>query len=435
MIALPWFLLRRPKETLAITIPVTIAAYLPFLDADVTATLVRFGSGFEFNSSIFRIVGLPFAAAILLVWTALVTVTQPRLPQALALLFAGLLLLSPTVHTWYFGWFLVMLPAIGARRWTWPLLAWSGTACLVGITYWAHAQGGPFEERAWVTIVEYSVPFALGLFLVVRGWPSRSSPIAPGAGATANFGVVIPCRGERRNLKEILPHWLDTPVNEIVVADTPTDDGTERLCRNDLRITYLAVPRSGYGAAVRAGLAQLRARVDFAVVCDADHALGSRQVEALLAPFADPRVGLVCGARVATPDLTKAQRFGNRLACVLIAFGWGRHFTDLGPFRAVRFSHWPRGAVRDLSYGWNVEMNVRALENGMEIVEVALPAGKRPHGENIITGTWRGVIGAGWGMLSKLYALREESLREQTQREQSQLENTPQEDIDRKSVV
>ena len=195
----------------------------------------------------------------------------------------------------------------------------------------------------------------------------------------------------------------------LIVADTPTDDGTERLCRGDLRITYLAVPQSGYGAAVRAGLAQLRARVDFAVVCDADHALGSRQVEALLAPFADARVGLVCGARVATPDLTRAQRFGNRLACVLIGFGWGRHFSDLGPFRAVRFSQWPRGAVRDYGYGWNVEMNVRALENGMEVVEVALPAGKRPHGENIITGTWRGVAGAGWGMLSKLYALREET--------------------------
>ena len=159
----------------------------------------------------------------------------------------------------------------------------------------------------------------------------------------------------------------------------------------------------------QAGLRRLRGEVAFAIVCDADHPDGPRQAEALLAPFADRTVGLVSAARGNTPHLTAPQRFGNALACWLIALGWGRRFEDLGPFRALRLSRWPKDALRDKGFGWNVEMNVRALEEGMQCVEVDLPAKPRPHGENQITGTLRGVVGAGWGILTKLYALREES--------------------------
>ncbi|MHC4452200.1 MAG: glycosyltransferase [Planctomycetota bacterium] len=220
---------------------------------------------------------------------------------------------------------------------------------------------------------------------------------------------MIPCRGERDNLAELLPRWVDTPAQQIIVADTPTDDGTRALCRGELRVRYLPVRERGYGSAVQAGLAQLRGNVEIAVVCDADHAAGPRQVEALLAPFADKQVGLVCAARRRTKHLSWPQRFGNALACTLIAFGWGRRFEDLGPFRALRLPRWPTNALRDKGFGWNVEMNVRAIELGMDVVEVALPASERRHGENRISGTLRGVVGAGWGILSKLYTLREES--------------------------
>jgi hypothetical protein len=417
VLALPWFLLRRPRETLLVTLPVVALAYVPFLDADVTGTLVRFGSDFAFNASIYRVAewmvaghGRAVVDVLLVGWIGFVTVTQPRLPSALVMLFAGLLLLSPTVHSWYLGWFLVLLPAVGPRPWTWPLFAWSVSVLLVGRTYVSYYFfEGEFREYFGITILEYLVPLAASVFVFARYRPRGRPVTAPGSGASGSFGVVIPCRGERRNLAEALPRWLDTPVEMIIVADTPTGDGTGELCRMDLRVRYLPVHERGYGAAVQAGLEKLRDEVEFAVVCDADHPTGPRQVEALLAPFADPDVGLVSGDRGKTAHLTPAQKSGNALACALIALGWGRRFRDLGPFRALRFTHWPRGMLRDKGFGWNVEMSVRALELGMECVEVDLPAAERPHGENQITGTFRGVVGAGWGILSKLYALREES--------------------------
>jgi hypothetical protein len=415
VLAVPWFLLRRPRETLTILIPVVLLGYLPYVGADATESLVRFGTGFAFNGSFFRLFeliapgyGTVVAAIALAAWVGVVTVSQPWLPQALVLLFAGLLLLSPTVHTWYLGWFLVLLPAIGPRPWTWPLAAWSVSALLVSVTYVARYAGGPFEERWWVTVVEYAVPAAVAGWLFVRYRIRRTPVEAPRKGAPGSFGVVIPCRGERANLAAMLPRWIDTPAHRIIVADTPTGDGTRDLCRGELRLRYLEVREPGYGAAVQAGLAKLRGEVEIAVVCDADHPAGPRQVESLLAPFSDRNVGLVCAARRAG-GLTLPQRFGNALACFLIALGWGRRFADLGPFRALRLPQWPNGSLRDKGFGWNVEMNVRAIELGMKVVEVELPASERTHGKNRISGTLRGVLGAGWGILTKLYALREES--------------------------
>jgi hypothetical protein len=416
VLALPWFLLRRPREALGITIPLLLLGYLPFLGADVTASLFRFGTELAFNASLFRALdalwpahGAILAALLLAAWTGFVTVSQPRLPQALVLLFTGLLLLSPTVHTWYLTWAIVLLPAVGPRPWTWPLATWSFSALLVAVTYVTHDRGAPFVERTWVTALEYALPALVALFVAIRFRPRREPVQSPRAGAPGSFGVVIPCRGEARNLADMLPRWIDTPAHRIVVADTPTEDGTRDLCRGELRITYLPVRERGYGAAVQAGLALLRDDVEIAIVCDADHAAGPRQAEALLAPFTDPDVGLVCAARGPSRHLSLPQRLGNRLACLLIALGWGRRFEDLGPFRALRLSKWPRLALRDKGFGWNVEMNVRAIELGMRVVEVELPAAGRRHGVNRISGTLRGVMGAGWGILTKLYALREES--------------------------
>ena len=397
--------------------PVVLLAYVPFLEADVFDTLVHFGSDFAFNASLYRVTdwlvpgyGAYVNLVLLLGWVGLVTVAQPRVDRALVLLMAGLLILSPTVHTWYLGWFLVLLPAVGPVRWTLPLIAWSFTALLTGVTYVEfYFFEGDFGENFGLTWLEYLIPLAVAVDCARRARIGRARVEPPGRGASGSFGVVIPARRERANLGVVLPRWLDTPAERIVVCDTPSGDGTDELCRMDLRVRYLPVHERGYGAAVSAGLEKLRGVVEYAVVCDADHPEGPRQVEALLAPFADKRVGLVCAARRRTRHLTPPQRFGNALACWLIALGWGRRFEDLGPFRALRLRRFPRGALRDKGFGWNVEMNVRALERGIECVEVDLPASERLHGENQISGTLRGVVGAGWGILTKLYALREES--------------------------
>jgi glycosyltransferase A (GT-A) superfamily protein (DUF2064 family) len=235
---------------------------------------------------------------------------------------------------------------------------------------------------------------------------------ATGATGTApgRFAVVIPCRGEAESLRTLVPAWLATPATRIVLADTPTGDGTEAVARTDARVVYRPVRRTGYGAAVQAGIAAVESAgdADFVVVCDADHGRGPAQAAALLAPFADPGVGLVTAARIGT-TLPPAQRVGNRLASLLIGLGWGVRFHDLGPFRAVRLAAWRGWGVSDPGFGINVEMNVRAVERGWGVREVGLPGSERMHGENRISGTWAGVFGAGYGMLRRIHRLLAEA--------------------------
>jgi hypothetical protein len=417
ILLLPWLLLRRPRAAALVLGVVAVAFAIPgFLPS-----LHAFGRDYAFNASIFRLLeaALPrsphaIASGLLVLWTGVVALTQPRFANACALLLSGLLLLSPTVHYWYVTWFLVALPAAGRARWTLPLAAWAVTIGFAGETYRAYGSGGgPFAERFVLTTIEYAIPFAFAAWLVRRGWPRRQPLLAPAASPrTGSCAVVIPCRGEVENLRVLLPAWLDAGVERIVVADSPTGDGTFDLVA-DLaraapgRVVYEAVGRRGYGAAVRAGLSAA-GPAEFLIVCDADHALGPAQASALLSPFRDPAVGLVTAARPAAA-LSGPQRIGNALVTALVAILWGRRFHDLGPFRALRRANWPEGALTDAGYGWNVEMNVRAIELGFTVVEVPLPAGRRVHGRDRISRTLRGVVGAGFGMLRRLHALREES--------------------------
>lgn len=414
VLLVPWMLLRRPKAALLICLPLVLLGYLPYLGANPFHTLVHFGSEFAFNASLFRVAewltpggARAVVAVALLAWTGWITLSQPRYAPAGVLLFAGLLLLSPTVHLWYLTWFLVLLPVTGLRRWSWPLLAWAVTVFFSGPTYLAVYQGGPFVEHFEFTWLVYAPVGVLAFALAWIGWPRRRplSATPPGR-ARPSFAVVIPCRGEYANVRTLVPAWLDAGALRVILADTPTGDGTQQLAGD--RVSYVSVDRRGYGAAVLAGLNAV-GDVPFAVVCDADHAQGPAQVGNLLAPFVDPHVGLVVAARTDPAGLSLPQRIGNALACALIGFGWGRRFHDLGPFRALRVSAWSPGCLEDRGFGINVEMNVRALQRGMEIVEVPLPPSGRSRGKNRISGTVRGVAGAAWGMLRRLFRLREES--------------------------
>ena len=418
VLLVPWLVLRRPRAVPGITLPVVVLGYLPWLpQGNVTGSLVAFASDFAFNASVVRLLEFPLggtvaraaAAALLVAWTALVALWHPRPAAAVALLLAGLLALSPTVHFWYLTWFLVALPAVGARRWTAPLLGWSVSVLAVGLTYVEARRGGAFREHLALTALEYAVPAALLAWAGWTGRPRRPSPRTPESDAVppGTFAVVLPCMGEAANLREVLPDWNASGAERVIVADTPTDDGTEALTRGLQRVSCLAVPRRGYGEAVAAGI-EACGPVDFVVVADADHRHGPAQVRALLAPLADPRVALVTGARP-PGSMTAPQRFGNALASVLIGIGWGVRFADFGAFRALRRAALPLAVLTDRGFGWNVEMNVRALERGHEVVEVALPPARRLHGRDRISAGLRGVLGAGWGILWRIQRLREQA--------------------------
>ena len=192
------------------------------------------------------------------------------------------------------------------------------------------------------------------------------------------------------------------------MADTPTDDGTEELCRRFDRVEWLAVERRGYGAAVQAGARRLH-DCDVLVVCDADDLRAPAELDTLLAPLCDDAVGLVTAARTDPRATTRLQSLGNRLVCLLIGIGWGRHFHDLGPLRAIRLPTFHALGLEDRAFGWNVEMNVRALERGVGVAEVPVAGSVRENGESVISGSFVGAARAGAGMLGRLFRLREET--------------------------
>jgi glycosyltransferase involved in cell wall biosynthesis len=219
------------------------------------------------------------------------------------------------------------------------------------------------------------------------------------APAGLRVGVIIPTRNEALALPSVLPA-IPPWVAEVIVVDNASTDGTPELARR-LGARVVSEPRRGYGRACLAGIAALSPDVDTVLFMDGDASDRPEDMLRLLAPIAAGEAELVIGARtlgVETGALTPQQRFGNALACLLIRLIWGVRYTDLGPFRAIRRDALARLAMRDETWGWTVEMQVRAARIGLRVRE--LPVGyRRRIGTSKISGTLSGTIRAGWKIL------------------------------------
>ncbi len=404
---LPWVLLRRPRLAAPIAAVVALG-YLPFLaQGNLLGSLGTFADEFAWNGPLHAalrgLAGPALPAGLGGLWIAGLSFSGIGVASAGAYALAGLLALAPTVHSWYLSWLAVFVPRLLGSPAAWPLVAWLAAAVLMIPAYAALILGRPAPSELWQW-AGFAIPGAVALGVAWRLRPRRPRVSTRGARPPGSVAVIVPCRGEVESLRELLPAWEAAGVERVVVADWPSGDGTRALCAEQPRVRYLPVG-PGYGAAVSAGLAAT-ADVDYAVVCDADHAEGPTQLGALLAPLADPGCALVTAARSDPHRLTLLQRAGNALVTALIGLGWGRWLRDLGPYRALRVAAWRDVPLLDRRFGWNVEMNVRALQRGLGVVEVSLPSGGRRHGRNRITGSWRSSLAAGWGMLRRLLLLR-----------------------------
>ncbi|WP_198375956.1 glycosyltransferase family 2 protein [Neoroseomonas rubea] len=219
------------------------------------------------------------------------------------------------------------------------------------------------------------------------------------AAGRLRIGVIVPARNEAAALPAVLDAILPR-VAEVIVVDTASTDGTPEIARR-LGARVVAEPRRGYGRACLAGIAVLSPDVDTVLFMDADAADRPEDLAVLLAPIEAGEADLVIGARrlgVERGALTPQQRFGNALACLLIRLVWGVRYTDLGPFRAIRRDALARLGMRDETWGWTVEMQVRAARIGLRVQEV--PVGyRRRIGTSKISGTLSGTIRAGWKIL------------------------------------
>jgi len=226
---------------------------------------------------------------------------------------------------------------------------------------------------------------------------------------TAPVAVIIPALNEEQALGQVLAAIPRAVVREIVVVDNGSTDRTADVARA-AGATVVREPRRGYGAACLAGLARLAANPPGIVVfIDADASDDPAELPAVLAPIREGRADLVVGSRVRGEhepgSLTAAQMAGNRLATFLLRALFGVRYTDLGPFRAIRWAALERLRMRDRDYGWTVEMQARAARAGLAALEVPVRYRRRV-GRSKISGTLRGVIGAGWKILLTIVRIR-----------------------------
>ncbi len=189
---------------------------------------------------------------------------------------------------------------------------------------------------------------------------------------------------------------------EIVVVDNGSRDRTAERARAS-GAHVVREPERGYGAACLAGISALvPAPPEVVLFVDGDGSSDVDETARLLAPIRDGSAELVIGSRVRHADagaLTVPQRFGNVLATGLLNRLHGSRYTDLGPFRALRWTTLEELDMQDRDYGWTVEMQLKAARLGVATAEVDVQHHARIAGRSKVAGTVRGVIGAGTKIL------------------------------------
>jgi glycosyltransferase involved in cell wall biosynthesis len=222
--------------------------------------------------------------------------------------------------------------------------------------------------------------------------------------------AIIPALDEEEALPGVLRELAKTRVRRVFVVDNGSRDRTVELARAaGAEVVHEA--HRGYGAACLAGIAACRAhapRADVLVFLDADGSDDPAEVDALVAPIAEERADFVIdsrtlgGAHVERGALSPQARAGNLVATLLIRALYGARHSDLGPFRAIRFDALERLDMRDRDWGWTAEMQVKAIRRGLRLVEVPASWRRRRGGHSKISGTLKGVVGAGYKILTTI---------------------------------
>lgn len=216
--------------------------------------------------------------------------------------------------------------------------------------------------------------------------------------------VIIPAFNEENGIARVLNEIPDGYADEIIVVNNASTDDTERIA-HESGATVLREPVPGYGRACLKGIDYLikqSAHCDVVVFLDADHSDYPEEMPLLVTPILEDGVDLVIGSRVlGTKErgaMTPQQVFGNWLATRLLRLLYGAKFTDLGPFRAIRYQSLLKLKMEDTTYGWTVEMQLKGSKQGLRCKEVAVRYRRRT-GFSKISGTVKGTIMAGYKIL------------------------------------
>jgi glycosyltransferase involved in cell wall biosynthesis len=227
--------------------------------------------------------------------------------------------------------------------------------------------------------------------------------------------VIIPALNEQDSIGLVISDIPKDLVKEIIVVDNGSTDHTAEVARN-AGARVVRENQKGYGAACLKGIASAN-NPDIIVFIDGDYSDYPDELGDIIAPILKGEADLVIGSRIAGSRDKKVlpphAYWGNKLTTWLINLFYHYHFTDLGPFRAIRFSSLKKLGMRDKNYGWTVEMQVKAVTQSLGIVEVPVSYRTRI-GKSKVTGTLKGSMSAGVKMLYTIFALKQKPFKSYT---------------------
>jgi glycosyltransferase involved in cell wall biosynthesis len=219
--------------------------------------------------------------------------------------------------------------------------------------------------------------------------------------------VIIPAFNEADSIALVINELPDTVSEVIVVNNNSTDNTFENAKKAGA--TVLNETHKGYGYACLAGLnyiAKQSKQPDIIVFVDGDYSDYPEELSILVAPIINDNIDMVIGSRVESlreeGSMTPQQIFGNWLATFLMKLFFNANFTDLGPFRAIKYDKLLALNMEDKTYGWTVEMQLKALKNKFTYTEVPVRYKKRI-GISKVSGTVKGSIFAGIKILSWIF--------------------------------
>lgn len=219
--------------------------------------------------------------------------------------------------------------------------------------------------------------------------------------------VIIPAYNEADSIAKVI-HDIPKTVNEIIVVNNNSTDATE-VNAKQAGATVLMESRKGYGYACLKGMAYVskqEIKPDIVVFLDGDYSDYPEELTKIVQPIIEDNIDFVIGARVKRlrepGSMTQPQIFGNGLATFLMRIMFGSNFTDLGPFRAIKYQKLLALKMEDKTYGWTVEMQLKALKQKLSYIEIPVSYRNRI-GVSKVSGTLNGAIMAGIKILGWIF--------------------------------
>lgn len=224
---------------------------------------------------------------------------------------------------------------------------------------------------------------------------------------SSKISVIIPALNERESIGQVVASMPWSLIAECIVVDNGSTDGTDEVARNaGARVVY--APR-GYGSACKAGSQAALPTSTILVYLDGDGSDNIDDLPRIVIPIEEDRADFVLGSRlrgdVEPGSMLGSQIFAAHLVGFLVRILQGVRYTDMGPFRAIRRSSFEQLPMSEMTYGWNLEMQIRAAQHKLRILEIPVDYRCRIGGVSKVSGNLSASIKAAIRILGVIFRI------------------------------